>query len=294
MPPLLTLHLVIIAWAFTAVIGKLIAMPSLDMVVWRTGLAAMGFVALAGILRSPLRVPKADAWKLLGIGALLGVHWVTFFLSGRLATASVSLAAMPTLMIWCSLIEPLVNGTRRWSRVELIVGVITISAVWLIYAVEKRYWLGFSVGLFSALLAAIYAVTNKQVVSRFRFATLCSYQMVGACVASWCLLPIMTGGILPQWPDSRDFGWLILFAFGCTVLPYAAFVSVMRQLSVFTINVVYNLEPLYGIVLAAVVFGAAEKMTRGFYAGAAIIIVSVIMVPWLEKSESNRRAGLSL
>ena len=282
MPPLLTLHLVILVWAFTAVLGKLISLPALDMVVWRTALAAAGFFALAGILRSPLRMSWADAGKLLGIGALLGVHWVTFFLSARLATASVSLAAMPTLMIWCSLIEPLVNGSRRWSRVELIVGVVTVGAVWLIYAVETRYWLGFSVGLFSALLAALYAVTNKQVVTRFRFATLCAYEMVGASLVTWALLPPVTGRWAPLEPDSRDLGWLILLAFGCTVLPYAAFVRVMRQLPVFTINVVYNLEPLYGIVLAALIFGAAEQMTPGFYAGAAIIVASVVMIPWLQ------------
>ena len=283
MPPLLTLHLVIVAWAFTAILGKLITIPAPDMVVWRTGMAAMGFVALAGVFRASLRVSTADALKLLGIGALLGLHWVMFFLSARLATAAVSLAAMPTMMIWCSLLEPLVNGTRRWSRVELIVGVITVAAVWMIYAVEMRYWLGFSVGLLSAMLASIYAVTNKQVVARFHFTVQCSYQMVGACLAAWSLLPLVDGHSLPQEPGSRDLGWLLLFAFGCTVLPYAAFVSVMRQLSVFTINVVYNLEPLYGIVLAALVFGAKEQMTPGFYAGAAIIIGSVLMVPWLQK-----------
>lgn len=283
MRPLLTLHLIIVAWAFTAILGKLISIPAPDMVVWRTGIAAMGFVGLAGMYHTSLRIPASDAWKLLGIGAFIGVHWVLFFLSARLATASVSLAAMPTMMIWCSLVEPLVNGTRRWSRVELIIGVITIAAVWMMYAVEMRYWLGLSVGLLSAVLASIYAVTNKQVVARFHFTVLCSYQMTGACLAAWCLLPLVDGRYLPQVPGSRDLGWLLLFAFGCTVLPYAAFVSVMRQLSVFTINVVYNLEPLYGIVLAALIFGAKEQMTPGFYAGAGIIILSVLMVPWLQK-----------
>ena len=289
MPPLLILHFVILAWAFTAVLGKLISLPALDMVVWRTALAALSFLVLSGVLRSPLRLPWADVWKLLGIGALLGVHWVTFFLSGRLATASVSLAAMLTLMIWCSLIEPLVNGTRRWSRVELIVGVVTVGAVWLIYAVEMRCWLGFSVGLFSAVFAAVYAVTNKQVVTRFRFVTLCTYQMAGACLATVLLLPLTAGRFVPLWPDREDFGWLLLFAFGCTVLPYAAFVRVTRQLSVFTINVVYNLEPLYGIALATLVFGAAERMTPGFYAGAATIVVSVIMIPWLQTRVKGER-----
>jgi len=285
LPPLLTLHLVILAWAFTAILGKLITLPALDMVVWRTGLSALGFVVLAGVLRNSLRVSAADAAKLLGIGALLGLHWVTFFLSGRLATASVSLAALPTLMIWCSLLEPLVNRTRRWNKVELIVGMIIVGAVWMIFTVEARYWIGFSTGLVSAMLAAFYAVANKQLVSRFPFAVLCFYQMLGACVAAWALLPVLSEHSLPELPDLRDFGWLMVFAFGCTVLPYAGFIVVMRHLSIFTINVVYNLEPLYGIVLAALVFGASEKMTPGFYAGAAIIIASVLIVPWWQ----NRR-----
>ncbi len=285
MPPLLTLHLVILAWAFTAILGKLITLPALDMVVWRTGLSALGFVVLAGAMRNSLRVSGADAAKLLGIGALLGLHWVTFFLSGRLATASVSLAALPTLMIWCSLLEPLVNGTVRWNKVELIVGMIIVGAVWMIFTVEARYWVGFSTGLVSAMLAAFYAVANKQLVSRFPFAVLCFYQMLGACVAAWILLPLLSGHTLPELPGLRDFGWLVVFAFGCTVLPYAGFIVVMRHLPIFTINVVYNLEPLYGIVLAALVFGASEKMTPGFYAGAAIIIASVLIVPWWQ----NRR-----
>lgn len=286
MPPLLVLHLVILAWAFTAILGKLISLPALDMVIWRTGLATGGFAILAIVLGSPLRLARRDAWILFGIGALLGVHWFLFFLSARLATASVSLAAMPTMLIWCSLLEPLINGTRRWSRVELLVGLVIIGAVWMIYAVELKHWVGFTVGILSAVLASVYAVLNKQVVGGFPFATLCTWQLGGACAASWLLLPLVGGTILPEIPGIRDFGWLLLFAFGCTVLPYAAFVYVMRRLSVFTVNVVYNLEPLYGMALAMLVFGSREQMTPGFYFGAGIIIASVLAVPWLQRKEA--------
>jgi len=274
---------VILAWAFTAILGKLITLPALDMVVWRTALATSGFVGLAALLRSPLWLGRKGSLTLFGIGALLGVHWFLFFLSGRLATASVSLAAMPTMIIWCALIEPLVNGTRRWSRVELLVGAVVIGAVWLIYSVELRHWFGFTVGILSAVVASVYAVLNKQVVGDFPFAPLCAWQLGGACAATWTLLPFVGGTALPALPGGSDLGWLLLFAFGCTVLPYAAFVYVMRRLPVFTVNVVYNLEPLYGMVLAALVFGSREQMTPGFYAGAAIIIASVLAVPWLQR-----------
>ncbi len=287
MPPLPVLHLVILAWAFTAILGKLISLPALDMVVWRTALATAGFAVLALVLRSPLRPARRESWILFGIGALLGLHWFLFFLSGRLATASVSLAAMPTMLVWCSLLEPLIDGTRRWSRVELFVGLIIIGAVWMIYAVELKHWIGFTVGIVSAVVASVYAVLNKQVVANHPFATLCTWQLAGACAASWALLPWVGGTWLPEWPDARDIGWLLLFAFGCTVLPYAAFVHVMRSLPVFTVNVVYNLEPLYGMVLAALVFGNREQMTPGFYAGASLIIASVLAVPWLQRKAAR-------
>ena len=257
MPPLLVLHLVILAWAFTAILGKLISLPSLDMVVWRTGLATLGFVAIALAMRAPLRLAKRDAGILFGLGAILGLHWVLFFLSARLATASVSLAAMPTMLIWCTLMEPFVNGTRRWSRVEVILGMV--------------------------LIASVYAIFNKQVVARYHFATLCAWQLGGACVAAWVLLPFVSGTALPELPGARDLGWIVLFAIGCTVLPYAAFVYVLKRMSVFTVNVVYNLEPLYGMALATLIFGVKEQMTPGFYAGAAIIIASVLAVPWLQR-----------
>jgi drug/metabolite transporter (DMT)-like permease len=97
------------------------------------------------------------------------------------------------------------------------------------------------------------------------------------------LLPFISGTALPAMPGARDLGWIVLFAIGCTVLPYAAFVYVMKRMSVFTVNVVYNLEPLYGILLAAMIFGTKEQMTPGFYAGAAIIIASVLAVPLMRQ-----------
>ncbi len=286
-PPLVILHLVVLSWAFTAILGKLVTIPAADMVVWRTALSALGFAVIALWRGSPLRLPMATAAKLFAIGAFLGLHWITFFLSGRLATASVSLAALPTLMIWCSLLEPLVNGTRRWNRVQLLVGLVIVGAVWLIYAVELRYWLGFTIGILSALMSAIYSVWNKQVVGSLPFATLCTWQLAGAFAVSWLLLPAIGGDWMPVVPGAKDLLWIVLLSFGCTVLPYGAFIYVLRKLPIFTINVVYNLEPLYGIVLAAAIFGSREAMTPGFYAGAAIIIASVVAVPWLQRRVMN-------
>lgn len=290
MRDLLKLHLVILAWGFTAILGKLIAMPAVEMLVWRTTLAALGFALTARFMGVSLNLTARERWRMFGLGGLLGLHWILFFLSARLATASVSLAAMPTAMLWCSLIEPWMNGTRRWRFLELAVGLVMLGAVWLIYEVEFRHWLGFSIALASAVLAALFAVASKQWVSRCHFAIMGALQMSGAAVVSvagWLWLE--GGNVTP--PSPVDLLWLLLFASVCTVWAYAGYMDVLRRLSMFTVNVIYNLEPVYGILLAALIFGSQEYMSTGFYFGAAIIILAVILVPWLERWVDGRAGG---
>jgi drug/metabolite transporter (DMT)-like permease len=201
----------------------------------------------------------------------------------------VTLAAMPTAMLWCSLLEPWINGSRRWRPLELVVGGVIVGAVWLIYEVEFRYWQGFSVALGAALLAAIFTVFSKQMVSRCHYAVMGSYQMSGACLVSLAGWGWFENGhvTVPGWDDLL---WLLLFASLCTVWAYAGYMDVLRRLSMFTVNVIYNMEPIYGILLAALIFGQAEYMSAGFYLGAGIIIGSVILVPWLEKWADGGRA----
>jgi drug/metabolite transporter (DMT)-like permease len=283
----LKLHLVVVAWGFTAILGKLIDMPAVEMLVWRTVLAALGFWLVARWQKVSLQLTAAQAGRMLLLGGLLGAHWILFFISARLSTASVCLAAMPTAMVWCSLIEPWINGTRRWRPLELIVGAVIVGAVWLIYEVEFRYWLGFSVGLAAAVLAAFFSVISKQIVARSHYAVLGTYQMSGAAIVSvigWLWLE--KGHVTtPGWDDVL---WLLILASICTVWAYAGYMDVLRRLSMFTVNVIYNMEPIYGILLAALIFGSEEFMSSGFYLGAAIIIGSVLLVPWLEKWVDRR------
>lgn len=284
----LLLHLVILAWGFTAILGKLITLPPVEVVLWRTTLAVAGFAALAVGLQKTLRVSRADMLKMQAVGAILGLHWVLFFASARLATASVSLAALPTAMLWCSLIEPFVDGTRRWRPLELLVGIVIMGAVWMIYEVELRYWLGFTVGIASALLAAIFAVCNKQLVARWHWSVMGYHQMLGALVVSVLAWLITSPGSLTI-PSVPNLFWLFILASICTVGAYAGYMEALKHMSVFTVNVVYNLEPIYGIILAVIVFGSQEHMSGGFYLGASIIIGSVLIVPWLKRWTGQRQ-----
>lgn len=280
----LQLHFVVLAWGLTAILGKLITLAPVDVVIWRTLIAAIGFALLAPWLGHRMTLSSHRILAMLGVGAILGLHWVLFFWSARLATASVCLAVMPTGMLWCSLIEPLIDGTRRWRLSEMIVGIVMVGAVWLIYAVEFRYWQGFTVAIFAALFAAFFATLSKQQVAKAtHWSVIGVYQMSGACLAALVARPFLENGILPALPDATSALWLAVLALVCTIAAYAGFMDVLQRVSVFTVNVVYNMEPVYGIILAALVFGQAEFMSGGFYLGAGIIISVVLALPWIRR-----------
>ncbi|MFM2169190.1 MAG: hypothetical protein RIS79_3561 [Verrucomicrobiota bacterium] len=276
------MHVVVAAWGFTAILGKWITLPAVDVVIWRTGLAALVFALLA-LRHGGLRLRAGEAWPLVAVGGVLGLHWVLFFWSARLSTASVCLAAMPTGMLWASLIEPLIDGTRRWRPLELMVGLTMVGAVWLIYQVEFKYWQGFTVAIAAAMLAAVFATLTKQQVSHRHWTVIGTFQMAGSFLAALGCRPLLEGGMTPLMPDAVSAGGLAFLVLVCTVAAYAGFMKALRSMSVFAMNVIYNLEPVYGILLAMLVFGRSELMSPGFYCGALIIIASVLVLPWLRK-----------
>lgn len=278
----LQLHLVVLAWGLTAILGKLIHLPPVDVVLARTALAACGFALVAGNARlGACALPRG---KLMGVGAVLGLHWILFFWAARLSTASVCLAALPTAMLWSSLIEPWIDGTKKWRPAELVVGCVMVGAVWLIYKFELRYWVGFSVAIACALLAALFATLSKQQVTRnTHWSVISFYQMIGAFAAAVLCRPLLENGLLPELPDWRSALWLLVLALVCTVGAYGGFIDVLSRVSVFTVNLIYNMEPVYGIVLAALVFGRSEFMSGGFYLGAGIIVTVVLAVPWVRR-----------
>lgn len=286
------LHLVVLAWGFTAVLGKLLTLPPVEVVVWRTALATVGLVVVTRFMGATLRIPSAVVTKLLGIGLLIGAHWMLFFLSVRLSNVSVCMAAMPTTMLWCTLLEPLFEKGRRISRLELGMGALMVGAVWLIFRVEFTHWAGFAAGLAAAFAGAVFAVMNKVLVSRQHYAVVSCYEMAGAFIASLIALPFFAGdSTWFHWPTGRDLLWLLVLSQVCTVGAYAAYMDVLRRMSVFNINVTYNLEPVYGIVLAALIFGDTEQMSGGFYLGAGIILAAVIALPVLQRARRRRRSG---
>lgn len=280
----LKLHAVVLAWGLTAVLGRLIHLPALELVVWRTGLTALMLAAVSVWLAGSLRVSWKAAAAWMGSGCLIGLHWLLFFKAGDVSNASVSLAGLPTTIVWCSLLEWLFFRKRPPLR-ELLLGALMVPAAWLILHFQATASLGLVLSVLSAVVGSVFGVLNGQFAQRGHYAVISFYQMVAAC--GFCAVALLWRGEI-QGPTASDLGWLLVLSGVCTVYAYTAYVELLRRLSVFMINLVYNLEPVYGILLAAVLLGEHHDLHPGFFVGVGITVAAVIIHPWLEYRRYRR------
>jgi len=192
----LKLHFIVLLWGFTAILGKLLTVPPVELVFWRTLLASTGLAGLLLARRTGWRVPPAEAMKLLGVGALVAAHWITFFLAARLSSVSVCLAGLATLALWTSLLEPLLLW-RRVRPYEVGLGLLAMVGLYLISQAEFTQLTGLLVAVASAGLSALFSVLNSQLVKRHAPVRLTFYEMLGACLSIVLFFPIYSRYFTP-------------------------------------------------------------------------------------------------
>jgi drug/metabolite transporter (DMT)-like permease len=290
----LELHFIVLIWGFTAILGKLIHVPAPELVFIRTLLAVPGLALVIVLMgqQAAFRIGRADLLRLLATGALISAHWLLFFASARVANVSISLAGLSTASLWVALLEPLFTGKRlRAFEIALALGIV--AGLYLIFRFEFSHVLGLMMGVGSALFAALFSLLNAQYTKRLPGTTISLYELLGACLSTALFFPVYllsglskTGHLelnLTPW----DWLWVILLAWACTVYPFAASVRLMRRLSTFAMSLTVNLEPVYGIILARLIFGESERLTDGFYIGTGVIILCVAAHPiaeaWLRR-----------
>lgn len=296
----LMLHFIVLIWGFTAILGLLISLPSIELVFYRTLIATLGVAFLFLLKKKRLIIKPKDMIQVTGVGFIIATHWILFFWSAKVSTASVCLAGMATTSLWTAFVEPIFNKTKiKWYEVAL--GLMVISGLLVIFSFEGGYWLGLVMALASAFLAAVFSVINGNLTQKHSPYQITFYEMAGACLCSALFMPfyslfISDGGVKLNW-EGYDWFWLLILGGVCTVYAFSVSVELMKRLSVFSINLTINLEPVYGIVLAVMVFGESEKMTPEFYLGTGIILVSVLSYPVLNyfnrRRKSKRMTGIS-
>jgi drug/metabolite transporter (DMT)-like permease len=289
----LKLHLVVLIYGFTAILGKLIELPALELVWYRLIIAIVTFYIYLKFRRESLVVGRKELLQFFGVGAIIALHWVTFFGAIKLSNVSVALGCFATTTLFTSFLEPFFYR-KRINLLEVLIGLIIIAGLYLIFRFETRYALGILVSLISAFLAGLFTVLNKKLVAKNSAIHISFYEMIGGLIALTIFIAGSGRGTETPLliPSGSDLIYLVLLGTICTAFALTMQVDVMQHLSAFTVTLSINLEPVYGIVMAFFIFGETERMTLGFYLGTLIILLSVIGFPlsqhFMRKNEANK------
>lgn len=284
----LKLHLIVVILGFTAILGRLTDVSALGVVFYRTLLASLGMLVVAKIQKRNILIPFRDSLPLLGVGAIISLHWMCFFGSARVSTIAISLVTFSVTSFFTSILEPMVKKTKI-SWIEVLLGVLVVAGMYFVFKFEYKYLKGIIIGIIAALLATIFSVFNAQFAQKYEAQTITFYEMAGAFVASWLFIPIIIYAApntnFQLIPSPTDWIWIAILGLVCTVYPYNEMIKLLKKISAFTLNLSINMEPIYGILLAYFIFGEKERMTTGFYIGGVLILLSVVLHPFLKPSK---------
>ncbi len=267
--------------------GVLISIPAVEMVFYRTLLASVGMVILIFLTNGLFKVSVKDLLKIIFTGFIIGAHWILFFAAAKVSNVSVSLVGYATCTLWVAFIEPTIYK-QKVKVLEIFLGLAIIAGLYVIFSSDFRFQTGLLLAIGSGLTAAIFSVINSKFIKRIPAYTITLYEMIGACVGTFLFFPFYKilwaeGNTLQLTPTAIDWLYITVLAIVCSVYAYSVSVELMKRLSVFFIQLTFSLEPVYGIVMALIIFGAKEQMGLNFYLGAAVIVVSVIVYPYLKR-----------
>jgi drug/metabolite transporter (DMT)-like permease len=277
------LHFIVVLLGFTAILGAIISIDAVSLVWFRMFFAFAGlwlYFLLKGI---SWQIVFKDQWHLYKIGILVALHWITFFHAIKVSNVSVTLGVFASTTLFTSFLEPLLQKSKLlW--LEVIIGLIIIAGIYLIFQYEFQYVEGILFSLLSALLNALFVVFNRNISHRWHPAVISFYEMIGGFIFITVYLIVSQRINMEIFSlSSSDLLLILILSLVCTSYAFAAIVNIMKVLSAYNVVLAINLEPVYGIILALLIFGESEKMSAGFYAGALIIIVSVFTYPFLKR-----------
>lgn len=281
---LLQIHFCVVLWGLTAILGKMISLPAMALVWWRMLLVTAFVLLLPRVWRSVRALPPRLIAIYAGIGWLVALHWLSFYAAVKLANASIAATSMALCPIFLAVIEPWVAG-RALNPRELTLGLFVLPGVVLVVgATPEGMQMGLLVGVVSALLASLFAAFNKRYVHAADALSVTAIELGAGTVLLTLLAPLLPHeGVAFPLPDLRDTVLLLVLALGCTLLPFSLSLVALRQISTFTAQLAINLEPVYAIVLAALLFGEQRQLDVHFYLGVAIIIAAVLLQPLWER-----------
>ncbi len=256
------------------------------LVTWRCLLSFLGAFAWVALMRDRrILIGRRQIANLLGVGAIIGLHWLCLFGAVKLANVSIALAGLATLSLFTAFTEPLLMR-RRIRPFEVFLGLVVLLGIGLIAGAETDHLLGLGVALLSALLAAVFLVLNRIiVVSGSDPMVMVGWEMLAAAAVCFLAVPVFDPGGFPALGigDPMDWLWILILAFVCTVFAQALTIRLLKRISAYRLNLVANFEPVYGIIAAAIIFREHANLTPTFYLGTMAIVLANFLHPWLQR-----------
>lgn len=266
-------------WGFTGILGKLIHLSPLHIVWYRMIIAAVSLGIAMFFLKRNLKVPnRKSLFQFLGVGVIVALHWVTFYMSISLSTASLGILCLSTTTIHVAWLEPLIMK-RPFSWVEFVIGGLVIFGIYFVSGnFDSSQYLALAYGLVSALFAALFAVSNAYLAKDHPPSKISFYEFIAGVAFLTIVLLIngdLTSDVFNMTPS--DFWWLIFLGTLCTSFAFLAVIEIVKHLGAFTVSLSINLEPVYTIVLAIFILNENEVLGDKFYIG-SVLIISVVLL----------------
>lgn len=288
----LGLHIAIFLWGFTAILGKLISYGEMLLVWHRMWITCIGFLLLPGLFKGIAAIPKKRVLSFGVIGILVALHWIAFYGSIKYSNVSLALSALATSSLFTSVIEPLVMR-KKINLTDVFLGMLVILGIGLIFSVSQVYTKGLIWGIVAAFLAAVFSTLNKKYIGDYDGKAISFIELGIGFLFLTCLLPFTESEL--NWatliPGPTDFSLLLILGIICTTLPYMLALHALRYITAFKSNLAINLEPVYGILMAAAFLGESNELSPKFYVGTAIILLAVFLKPILKYTLGKMKRG---
>lgn len=284
------MHLSIVLWGLTGVLGRAIDLNEGLLVWYRLIITSASLFAFIKVMGISLKVTRQQLWSLIGIGALLMVHWIFFYGAIKYSNISVTLGIFSSTTLFTALIEPMITN-KKFNKTEILYSLMAIVGICIIfYSDSNSYTVGIILALIAAFLGAFFNILNKNIVGKVPSEIVSFYEIFSGLLVLTPLLPLYINYFKPEklLPDANDWVLLVILAVVCTHITLILSLNALKHLSAFTLNLSINLEPIYGITLAFLLFHENQMLGPGFFIGTAIIMASVLLHSYFD-SRANKK-----
>ncbi len=271
------LHFIVLIWGFTAILVALIPLNAIPLVWFRVAIASLTIFLFAKFRKINLSIDKPTFIKFFIGGVIIALHWASFFYAIKVSTISITLVTMSSSAIFVVLLEP-VFSDKKIKLYELVLASIAIIGFIVIFKVEQLYAKGIFYALISSILLAIFSIFNRKLTMEHKAIHIAFYELLSAFLFLILLMLVTNSFSLVAVNMTKyEILFLIILSTVATAYPFVVATNLLKKMGSFTLLLTNNLEPVYGIILALLIFGEKERMSTQFYIGAFIIFCSVVV-----------------